>query len=120
MNILHVSERTFRSTTDSGKSNSPIMQSGIAPPHGFALSIFLSKNTVSIFFSWAKISEAQAPDGPPPTTATLYFISNMVDDDETLVMDRPTKLDDIVKADADTVIEAITASENFMVLVNSM
>ena len=92
------------------------MQSGIAPPHGFALSIFLSKNTVSIFFSWAKISAAQAPDGPPPTTATLYFISNMVDD-ETLVMDRPTKLDDIVKADADTAIEAITASEYFMVLV---
>lgn len=116
MNILRVSKRTFRSTTDSGKSNSPTMQSGIAPPHGFALSIFLSKNTVSIFFSWAKISAAQAPDGPPPTTATLYFISNMVDD-ETLVMDRPTKLDDIVKADADTAIEAITASEYFMVLV---
>lgn len=116
MNILRVGMRTFRSTTDSGKSNSPTMQSGIAPPHGFALSIFLSKNTVSIFFSWAKISAAQAPDGPPPTTATLYFISNMVDD-ETLVMDRPTKLDDIVKADADTAIEAITASEYFMVLV---
>ena len=116
MNILRVGMRTFRSTTDSGKSNSPTMQSGIAPPHGFALSIFLSKNTVSIFFSWAKISAAQAPDGPPPTTATLYFISNIVDD-ETLVMDRPTKLDDIVKADADTAIEAITASEYFMVLV---
>ena len=116
MNILRVGMRTFRSTTDSGKSNSPTMHSGIAPPHGFALSIFLSKNTVSIFFSWAKISAAQAPDGPPPTTATLYFISNMVDD-ETLVMDRPTKLDDIVKADADTAIEAITASEYFMVLV---
>jgi hypothetical protein len=111
--------RTFLSTTDSGKSNSPTMQSGIAPPHGFALSIFRSKNTVSIFFSCAKISAAQAPDGPPPTTATLYFISNMVvDDDEALVgnvIGLPTKLDDIVKAEADTTSEEIAASENFMV-----
>jgi hypothetical protein len=29
---------------------------------------------VSIPFSWAKISVAQAPDGPPPITATLYFM----------------------------------------------
>lgn len=94
------------------------MQSGIAPPHGFALSIFRSKNTVSIFFSCAKISAAQAPDGPPPTTATLYFISNMVvDDDEALVgivICLPTKLDDIVKAEADTTSEEIAANKNFM------
>ena len=110
--------RTFLSTTDSGKSNSPTMHSGIAPPHGFALSIFRSKNTVSMFFSCAKISAAQAPEGPPPTTAILYFISNMVDDDETFVgpvMGLPTKLDDIVKADADTTSEESTASENFMI-----
>ena len=34
-----------------------------------------------MFFSWAKISAAQAPDGPPPTTATLYFMSREVDED---------------------------------------
>ena len=114
--FLHV--RTFLSTTDSGKSNSPTIQSGIAPPHGFALSIFRSKNTVSIFFSCANISAAQAPDGPPPTTATLYFISNMVVDDVEALVDNviglPTKLDDIVKAEADTTSEEIAASENFM------
>mmetsp|Transcript_44723 Transcript_44723/g.87695 ORF Transcript_44723/g.87695 Transcript_44723/m.87695 type:complete len:208 (-) Transcript_44723:137-760(-) len=67
--------RTFLSTTVSGKSNSPTIHSGIAPPHGLALSSLRSNSTVSTFFSWAKISAAQAPEGPPPTTATRYFIS---------------------------------------------
>ena len=66
---------TLRSTVDSGMLNSPIMQRGMAPPHGLALSIFLSNRTVSMLFSWAKISAAHAPEGPPPTTATLYFMS---------------------------------------------
>ena len=56
------------------------MQRGMAPPQGFALSIFLSKSTVSIPFSWAKISAAHAPDGPPPTTATLYFMERAEED----------------------------------------
>ena len=73
---------TLRSTVDSGMSNSPIMQRGMAPPHGFALSIFLSNRTVSMLFSWAKISAAQAPEGPPPTTATLYLMSSDVALDE--------------------------------------
>jgi hypothetical protein len=50
------------------------MQRGMAPPQGLALSSFRSNKTVSIPFSCAKISAAQAPDGPPPTTATLYFM----------------------------------------------
>lgn len=37
--------------------------------------------TVSIPFSWAKISAAHAPEGPPPTTATLYFMSSEVEED---------------------------------------
>jgi hypothetical protein len=45
-----------------------------------ALSIFLSKRTVSIPFSCAKISAAHAPEGPPPTTATLYFIERAVEE----------------------------------------
>lgn len=70
---------TLRSTTLSGRLNSPTMQSGMAPPHGLALSSLRSKRTVSIPFSWAKISAAQAPDGPPPTTATLYFMLREVE-----------------------------------------
>lgn len=71
---------TLRSTTVSGKSNSPTMQRGMAPPHGLALSSFRSNKTVSIPFSCAKISAAQAPAGPPPTTATLYFMDKAVDE----------------------------------------
>ena len=53
--------------------NSSTMQTGIAPPHGFALSIFLSKRTHSMLGFLASASAAHAPEGPPPTTATLYF-----------------------------------------------
>jgi hypothetical protein len=49
------------------------MQTGIAPPQGFALSIFLSNITHSILGFFAKISAAQEPAGPPPTTATRNF-----------------------------------------------
>ena len=45
----------------------------MAPPHGLTLSSFLSKIIHSILGFWARISAAQEPDGPPPTTATLYF-----------------------------------------------
>ena len=58
---------------DEGKLNSSTMQTGIAPPHGLALSIFLSKRTHSMLGFLARASAAHAPDGPPPTTATLYF-----------------------------------------------
>jgi hypothetical protein len=37
------------------------------------LSILRSNIIVSIFGFCAKISAAHAPDGPPPTTATLYL-----------------------------------------------
>ena len=53
--------------------NSSTMHTGIAPPHGLQLSILRSNNTVSIFGFCANISAAHAPDGPPPTTATLYL-----------------------------------------------
>ena len=58
---------------DDGRLNSSTMQTGMAPPHGLALSIFLSKRMHSMFGFLARASAAQAPDGPPPTTATLYF-----------------------------------------------
>ena len=64
---------TLRSIMDEGKLNSSTMQTGIAPPHGFALSIFLSKRTHSMLGFLASASAAHAPEGPPPTTATLYF-----------------------------------------------
>ena len=64
---------TLRSMIDDGRLNSSTMHTGMAPPHGFALSIFLSKRTHSIFGFLASASAAHAPDGPPPTTATLYF-----------------------------------------------
>ncbi len=73
-------------------SNSPIMHRGMAPPHGFALSILRSNSTVSTFFSFAKISAAHAPDGPPPTTATLYFMSREVEDDDDALWDTPPPL----------------------------
>jgi hypothetical protein len=49
------------------------MQTGIAPPHGLALSIFLSKRVHSILGFLASASAAHDPEGPPPTTATLNF-----------------------------------------------
>ena len=42
----------------------------MAPPHGFALSNFLSKSQVFIP-DLASISAAHEPLGPPPITATL-------------------------------------------------
>ena len=87
----------------------------MAPPHGFALSILRSKNTVSIFCSCAKISAAQAPDGPPPTTATLYFISNTVDEVGTLwTICLPTN-DDGVNATAVAERQERMVIESFMV-----
>jgi hypothetical protein len=68
------------------------MHKGIAPPHGFALSNFRSKRKVSIPFSWAKTSAAHAPEGPPPTTATLYFISNELELCGALIRPAPMKL----------------------------
>ena len=61
---------TFLSIIDSGRSNSETIHNGIAPPHGFALSSFLSKIQVLIP-ALAKISAAHDPLGPPPITATL-------------------------------------------------
>ena len=46
------------------------MHRGIAPPHGFALSNFLSKSQVLIP-DLASVSAVQEPLGPPPITATL-------------------------------------------------
>ena len=60
---------TLRSMISSGKSNSPTMHRGIAPPHGLQLSIFLSTRKVSQP-PLAKVSAAHAPAGPPPMTAT--------------------------------------------------
>merc|ERR1719183_311724 len=107
--------RTLRSTVVSGKSNSPIIQSGIAPPHGLALSIFLSNKTVSIPFSWAKISAAQAPDGPPPITATLYFISSDDDVEAALCATPPLMKDEGVNAAAELTRRDATVS--FMINV---
>jgi hypothetical protein len=45
------------------------MQRGIAPPQGFTLSNLRSIKNVSIP-AFASTSAAQAPAGPPPTTAT--------------------------------------------------
>ena len=39
--------------------------------HGLALSILRSKRTHSMLGSLANASAAQAPEGPPPRTATL-------------------------------------------------
>jgi hypothetical protein len=54
------------------------MHNGIAPPHGLALSILRSMSTHSILGFLASASAAQDPDGPPPTTATLYFAAGAV------------------------------------------
>lgn len=53
----------------SGRSNSPTMHSGIAPPHGLQLSILRSIRNVSIP-PLASVSAAAPPAGPPPITAT--------------------------------------------------
>mmetsp|Transcript_40127 Transcript_40127/g.96920 ORF Transcript_40127/g.96920 Transcript_40127/m.96920 type:complete len:215 (-) Transcript_40127:162-806(-) len=110
--------RTLRSTTVSGMSNSPTIQRGMAPPHGLALSIFRSNMTVSMPFSWAKISAAHAPEGPPPTTATLYRMSRF----DPLFVDVTPKLldadcvnDDGVNADATPANDVMAKMENFMV-----
>lgn len=67
-----------------------------------------------MFFSCAKISAAQAPDGPPPTTATLYFMSRAEVDCGTLAIRLPTN-EEGVKATAVAVRKANVAMENFMV-----
>jgi hypothetical protein len=53
------------------------MQRGIAPPHGLALSNFLSKSQVSIP-ALASISAAHEPLGPPPITATLNIRKKII------------------------------------------
>ncbi|KAK8652381.1 hypothetical protein V6N13_061400 [Hibiscus sabdariffa] len=54
----------------SGRSNSPTMQSGMAPPHGLQLSSLRSIRNVSMP-PFARVSAAAPPAGPPPMTATL-------------------------------------------------
>ncbi|KAJ0585729.1 hypothetical protein HanHA89_Chr05g0204041 [Helianthus annuus] len=63
---------TRRSIISNGRSNSPTMHNGIAPPQGFALSILRSMRMVSIP-PLARVSAAAPPAGPPPTTATRRF-----------------------------------------------
>ena len=109
-------EHTLRSTTLSGRSNSPTMQSGMAPPHGLALSSLRSKRTVSIPFSWAKISAAQAPEGPPPTTATLYFMLRALSL-ATLATGPLVKEEVVEKAEAVAATVARVKRLNFMVIV---
>jgi hypothetical protein len=111
--IIICHKLTFRSTTVSGRSNSPTMQRGIAPPHGLALSSLRSIIKVSTPFSCAKISAAHAPDGPPPTTATLYFMHNDEDEAGTLAIDFPTNVD-AVNADADATMSVKAATVNFI------
>ena len=108
-----IEERTLRSTLSSGMSNSPIMQRGMAPPQGLALSILRSKRTVSIPFSWAKISAAQAPAGPPPTTATLYFIQRELEDVGTPATDFPAK-EEAVKAEEEATSAERVTRVNFI------
>jgi hypothetical protein len=115
--IQRKEEHTLRSTTVSGRLNSPTMQSGIAPPHGLALSSLRSKKTVSIPFSWAKISAAQAPDGPPPTTATLYFMLSAEDAAVEWATLRPEK-EEGEKAEAEVM--AMAASESFMLRLGEL
>ncbi|KAK2357551.1 geranylgeranyl diphosphate reductase, chloroplastic [Trifolium repens] len=63
---------TRRSMMSNGRSNSPTMQRGMAPPHGLQLSIFLSMRKVSTP-PFASVSAAAPPAGPPPMTATRRF-----------------------------------------------
>ena len=114
--------RTLRSTTVSGMSNSPTIHNGMAPPHGFALSILRSNITVSNPRSCAKISAAQAPEGPPPTTATLYLIS-MLEPDETACCATdvvPWNDEVCVKALAPVTIVDRATMENFIFDLNSI
>merc|ERR1719498_1732188 len=67
--------RTLRSIMSSGSWNSSTMHKGIAPPHGLQLSILRSMMIVSMLGSSANISAADAPEGPPPITATRYLRS---------------------------------------------
>ena len=67
--------RTLRSMISDGRSNSSTMHRGMAPPQGLALSNLRSMMYVSMFGSLAQTSAAHAPLGPPPITATRYFIS---------------------------------------------
>ena len=60
---------TLRSMISSGRSNSPTMHRGMAPPQGLQLSILRSMRNVSQP-PLASVSAAHAPAGPPPTTAT--------------------------------------------------
>mmetsp|Transcript_47299 Transcript_47299/g.146460 ORF Transcript_47299/g.146460 Transcript_47299/m.146460 type:complete len:233 (+) Transcript_47299:1427-2125(+) len=64
--------RTRRSTMFGGRSNSSIMQSGMAPPQGLQLSSLRSMRKVSMP-ARARESAQEAPPGPPPTTATRSF-----------------------------------------------
>ena len=59
--------RALRLMISIGRSNSSIMQSGMAPPQGLQLSILRSMRKVSIP-ALASTSAAHAPAGPPPTT----------------------------------------------------
>lgn len=63
---------TRRSMMSNGKSNSPTIQSGMAPPQGLQLSSFLSIRNVSMP-PLANVSAAEPPAGPPPTMATRRF-----------------------------------------------
>jgi hypothetical protein len=116
--MLLEQELTFRSTTVSGRSNSPTIQSGIAPPHGLALSSLRSIKKVSTPFSCAKISAAHAPDGPPPTTATLYFMHNDDEDAGTFATVFPTK-EDGEKAVAEATMSENAATVNFMIFTTN-
>jgi hypothetical protein len=91
------------------------MHKGMAPPQGLALSNLRSNMTVSMFFSWAKISAAHAPAGPPPTTATLYF---MLREEEDAIGDLVTGVtlvkDEGLKADTEAVTAVRARMVNFM------
>ena len=92
----------------------------MAPPQGLALSSFLSNRTVSTPFSWAKISAAQAPDGPPPTTATLYFMSRDVADEARWATGAVRTKEDGAKAEAAAAMEATAAMVNFIFAVSKV
>ena len=68
---------TRRSMISMGRSNSSTMQRGMAPPQGLQLSILRSIRYVSTP-PLASVSAAQAPDGPPPITATRSGRSSTV------------------------------------------
>ena len=71
--------------------------------------------TVSMFFSWAKISAAHAPAGPPPTTATLYFMLREEEDAiGVLVTGVVLVKDEGLKADTEAVTAVRARMVNFM------